>query len=609
MASGGNPCGCPEGIATCEEVFNCMSTHICQDQGLWIDPTTDCIGLRVGTCLGFGPGGELVYTCGTEPQPGPCQRTWATVTEFFVGGRGGGAANLVGWASPQAIDYAISNNVEMIEAHSFQGVDNIAVWSPTDKDTALDYFTTNPITSNANSRFSNEWIALTSDPGNPANYAGRNARAPQAERDLGDGGYMGYNLPQFSLLLATDALHRIDGRALVNLDMSSGSSTTPEDVTAGIKAINRACAQEWAMITVTPEAMALVPSITAAGIQACVGINNKSGFTPAQVVASGAQWVRINGSQSLANTTAYVTAGLKVLVHTNSRQYETTRAMNLGAAGVICNDPVYASDDFPDYGYQSFGPRTTTMGILDYFSDQGDVVNSRGYTRNALPGFFLYNAPWISDDVTTPTDSFIQSELVGSIRPKTIPAPASYTIALDMRVNYSTVPSSSLNRIGIIFGAVQDTDQSGIASGAYGLRYQDIRTGYVAFMHISGGNAGRVAIGRFDALGYTQLGVTATNVAFPLNTWIQFLLTVTPSTIRWERVGGPNITVTDATYRGKHVHMMTWNSQANPATYETGWRNIDPTWPAPAGAAPFAAGPGVQLRESPGTYPTVPGGK
>jgi len=555
-----------------------MATHVCPNQGLYVDEGRDCIGIKVGTCLGFGPGGELVYTCGEEPEPGPCRKTWADSTEdYLVGGRGGGAANLVGWGSPQAIDYAISNNFDFIESHAFALIDGVAAWSPADKDTALDYITTNPGTTVLNGRSSNEWIGFTSDPGTPANVTGRNSKSPAVEREP-DGGYHGYGLPQFSMMLATDALNRINGRTLVILDTASGETpTTAADVNACIQAVNRACAQEWAMITVSPESMELCEGIEAAGILSCVAINRKSGFTPAQVQAAGAAWVRVDASRNPNDTNNWIASGLRTLVRTNSRHYETHNNQERGAAGVIANDPVYARDEFAGNNYLSFYSKGTQMGTLDYWSDQGSIVNAMGYSRNSIAGLYVYNASWISDDVTV--TSLIQPVLLGSLRPENIDSPQSYTLEFDMRAEWNTQPNSSLARMGIIFGCVQDTDMSGISTGSiYGNRYPPMRTGYIAYHGVGTTDEGFMAIGRFDGTDYTELVDSGTERNYPEDEWMHYTLTVTPTGILWERDGGDSVQVDDATYRGKYLFAATWNSQENVGTWVTGFKNFDLTY-------------------------------
>jgi hypothetical protein len=578
VAIGSNPCGCPEGIGNCAEAWDCIQTHICPEQGL--TTAGGCLGVALGACLGFDPAGRIAYICGEEPEPGPCAATVDTLLAdgFFVGGRHGGTGHVAAPGSPQAIDYALSMSVPLIEVDAFASYDRVLVWSGWDRTVDFTVWTNNAATV-ASDRPVADWMGTTSDPGTLANRVGRYKRAPAAQATP-DGGYLGYGLPQFSLMLAETALRRVGGRAVVNLDLAYGQ--TPDtafgsrslDVTAAVQAVSGACAQQWAMVTVSYTSMTTqVPTLLAANITACVAVNEDTATTPAAVVATGAQWVRLRDTQTDARITSFVDAGLNVIVHTNSRHVETERAQGLGVAGIVADDPVYAADAFAAYGLVTFAGRQSEIGTLDYWTDQTEIYTARGYTRDNWNGLWIPNSPDVVAAMpATTSNSVLNFGLLGMLRfsAETVNA---YTVEFSLRPEWNTRPTNSGLYAGLVISAINDVDMSGVLTGDYGTRYESQRSGYLCVCRMSNG---QMLIYRLDGTSIPLLGTSATNVPLVSGTIDDFTITVTATGITFTNEGGHTVSVNDATYRGRYFYTATSNVRSGPQTYQAGF-SVNPT--------------------------------
>lgn len=586
MAIGSNPCGCPEGITNCAEAYDCITTHICPGSGIRIDEEQGCFGVALGSCLGFDAQGRIQYICGEAPAPGPCRRSFADLgDEFVICGSHGGAANLLAPASPQALQYAIAQGLTMIEVPSFSLADGVGTWAPEERNVDLHLYATNPASA-AWALESSTWPSVTSDPGTATeggNVTGRYALAPEARKaDGGDGGYLGYGLPPFSLMLAAEGLRQVDGRALVNLLLSSPQPVRGSDVNAAIQAVGAVCAQPWAMITLGQVDTGYVENVTAANITACLYVTDPAAITPQEVIDSGATWAMLDAWQDDAVLEQWSASALSVLVRTNSRQYETTRAREAGASGIVCGDPVFASDRFQGKHYQWWSGRENAMGVLDYLSDQGLIVEARGYTANEAEGLFIYNGPEVVDHFPSDPVVLFQNELLGSLRPDD-PESAwpggSYQIDVFLRPYWESVPQQDGSRMGFAFGGNFDVDLSGAVVGAYGDRYRLLRTGYFCWVDVEEAG-GTMRIERIDSGGgITPLGLQVPATGIEQGVMQQYTLTVTPTTIRWERSDGEFVEVTDSTYRGVWMYGVTQyaNDGDNTDAWETAVR-CTPLW-------------------------------
>lgn len=582
MAIGGNPCGCPEGITNCEEAYDCITTHICPNSGIRVDDEQGCFGIALGSCLGFDAQGRVAYICGGQPAPSACQRTIEQVVadgEFLIGGRLGGAANVVAWGSDRAIEYALAHDINLIMVNSFATDDGIATWSPQPRDVSMQQYTTNPA-DDAWARDSNEWVGFTCDVGNDANFTGRDALAPPA-RKTPDGGFWGYGMREYSPLLATTGLRLVGGRSLVNLFLPNGNGVRAEDVNAAIDAVNTTCTQQSTMITVDYGDLEFVAPIVGANITACVHVENSDTEVPQDVIDSGATWVSLRAHESDATIATWVASGLNVLVRTNARQYETNRLQALGVAGIYCNDPVYAGDNFPSQRSQSWASRGKAMGLLDYRSDQQAVAGAAGYTISAVSGFYIYNAPSVAALFPTPPTALFQSVLMGMLRPDNVATDwpgGIYSFTWNLRAYWNTLPTVDGSRMGMAICSNFDTEMSGNLTGLYGTRYRDIRSGYFLWVDVEDAT-GNMRIERIDPGGITALAFQGSAVPVVNSASRTYTVSVTPTTIRLQRSDGVFVEATDSTYRGKYMFACTQynNTDTNTDTWETGY-SFTTTW-------------------------------
>jgi hypothetical protein len=573
MAIGSNPCGCPEGIGTCAEAWECIQTHLCTGQGL--TAAGGCLGVALGSCLGFDGQGRIAYICGEAPEPGPCAVTVDTLLAdgFFVGGKEGGASARAAWASPQAIDYALANAVPFIECHAFMLNDGVMAWSGMARGQDLSIWTASGTTGAAD-RSSTEWISMTSDPGTLVNPTGRSKQAPAASLTP-DGGYFGYYLPQFSAMLANDALRRVGGHAVVNLDTSSGGTgnlTRTNDVETAIRVVGETCTQASVMVTVNTAAMTSHSAMLAgAGITACVNLYGDTTTTPAAVAATDATWVRMEDTQTDARITSFITAGLNVLLVTNSRHIETERAQALGVAGIVCIDPVYARDQFRQLGFWNGAAKGTAIGVLDYFTDQKNQVQqlaAMGYARQETLGLWVHNSADVNATFPDTGASLLNFKTLGMLTftDDTVPT---WTCDLDMRFDFTSRPTSTGCYGGLVICAVNDADMTGNV-GLYGPKYTALRSGYL-LVHIIGSNTGggQLRIYRFDGSGIPLLASSAALVTPVSGSLRNYDITVTATGITFATTGA-TVSVTDATYRGRYMYMATANSRNTPGTFQCG---------------------------------------
>lgn len=578
MASGGFPCGCPEGIATCEEVWDCMQTHLCTGAGLGVNPQTGCLGVQLGSCLGFDGAGRITYICGEAPAPGPCRTSVQQLVDggFFIGGARGGAGLRVAWGSPQAIDYALSVGVPMIEGSTFALSDGVATWAPLSRSGSLSYYSNNPA-NDAWARQSNEWVNMTSDPGTLDNYTGRNKAAPPVFKSP-DGGYFGYKMPQFNLMTLEQALRRIDGRAVAMLYavVNGNREAQVQAIEACIQAIGQACAHSWTIVMVSQQYPELADMLTSANLPACFDFGSTPELTPQEVIDTGVSWVRIWDEAEDDVIQPFIDAGLHVLIRSNGRHYEVERARDLGAAGVLSLDPVYSKDEFPtDQNFSMVG-RGPFMGTFDYWSDQLDLDMACGFTINDSGGIHSYVNPTLVSNAPS-ASGFFQNILLGNMRSKEQEQPSSYSISFQMRTVWDSQPVNSASRIGIAFGSLTDTDLSANSQdNVYDDRYSNIRTGYFAFVRVGVNQQGQIGIFRFTGGAAETIAETSVSRNWSQGVWNTFNLLVTPTGINW---GWENASVaisnTDTTYRGKYLYLGHWASSTDPGTWTVGFRNIN----------------------------------
>ena len=566
--------GCGQGFSTCDEVWECVKTHICTNEGLLVDEDNKCVGVKLSPLgnLSFDENGGLRDTCCDPDNPAEaCRHRVSGLGDFVVAGAGGGANLLLPYGSPQAIDTVKTiGTIDIIANRTFATIDGIATWAVYGPKTALSYYTTSPTSAIPTGMTGAEWSSMWSDCGSDANATGRNADAPSSVIDVADGGWYGFYARPYRLMTALEALERINARKVVYFYVESPDddpSIALDGIDAAIDAANTACMNDAVMIGVRSYSLSSVATIANAQITPVVNLTAADTTTAQQVSDAGAAWVALPWTVPDERITEFVQARLHVLISTNSRHLQTTRAKRLGARGIIAGDPIYAPGALGgDYLWyrrltNSYVRRTTSVGHLTRATDNGSILDARGYTKQSESGLFIN----VTNDVPKTT------ELIGNAGP--IATPQEYSITWRCQVEVdgsSSLPDGSGPRMGPAFSMMTDVDASDDANPS------PDRMGYACFIRVGDTDTGTLVIGRYDAgANFVQLAESTTARPIEENTWMTFRLDVTATDITFKRTDGTDyaVTVTDDTYRGGYVHWVPAKA-ATSGTFQAGLQDF-----------------------------------
>lgn len=564
-------CGACGGIGTCEEVMECWCAQANQDQGIGCDDENRP-HVKIGNCLVFGPNGEIAIdgNCLDENPPGPCEARVANLPDFIVGGSSGGAALNVAMGSPQALDYALDNNVDFVASHSFSLVGGIASWSPYDGEQAMDRYSIIPAGVTGFAANVSEWTSTTSDAGTLVSPTGRNTWAPDSYKDP-DGGWYGFYAGQFPLMTAGDAIRRALGQTVIRFDVRAENpfGSWASDVDAILRSIQIGCAQANSMLLVPFAAVNQVEKIANAQVTPVVLVDAES--DPAAITGAGGQWVEIEESAGNEQISRFVDAGLQVIVSTGSWQESTRNAQELGARGVICGDPVYARgllNPPQTLAYrritQTWVRRGTSIGELTTFTNQDRVLDARGFTKES-EGAKMF---WCTDSRSR------WDQLMGMVCP--IEDPNNYSIEVKLQVDGDSLPSRDPGgfgpRAGLVFGC--DNDK---------LLDQDVanRSGYWAICLISSETSGSdrngiLRIGKYVDGESITLASSDIGRDVVVNEWVGLRLTIAGDTITWMRRDGANyqVSVTDTDYRGAYFGVTCGKSSDADGSFVCGFTDV-----------------------------------
>lgn len=543
MAGRCNSCG----AYSLEEILDAVIRELpCPGQGLQADLALRCLRVRLepGGGIEFGPLGGLRVNCcdNVEPIPGACVSTIDSLGDFIIGGRGGGSSLRHPYGSPQGIQYGLDHALDMIVTGTWATTDEVAVWEVYSPSTPLNVYSQSPAAVSGASLSSSDWLSQIVDAGTAANPTGRNAYAPPGFLTP-DGGWYGWYAPQYSPMTLSGALRLITQRAVVWADIANtpDGNAASRNVIAAIRAVSTACSYASTILAVNYDMAAYVESIENAQVTPAIYLDaSQDSVTAAQVAATGVEWVRLSGSWSDALISPFVSAGLNVILVTDSRHVSTIRAQDLGVRGIHANLPVYARggvDSALQYYVEpsvSYATRTTP-GILTARTDTLGVVDARGYSKITEPGW----GTWVTAERPR------NSALITDVCPVPSPEEDSYTFRLQL--DQGSYPAGGAPKIGVTFGQTTDVDTSPDPGQ---------HDGYAAFIRVGSAQNGELEIGRFDpGTGYTMLAESTMSQPVAVNDYMNFRLEITPTGITFTRTDGTpySVTVTDGDWRGPYV--------------------------------------------------------
>jgi hypothetical protein len=578
-------CGCNAASATtCDAIVLCVAANL--GPGLRYDSVNGVLAVRISgdadNAASFGSdGGVYVPGTGASPDPASGRRTIAGLPARAAGASSTGGGSMTPFGSPDGLEYGIANRLDILNISTFALADGVAVARWEGPDSALSNRTDNP-SGIANKLISSVTLpSLLVDAGARTTPTGRNSGAP-ASLLSPDGGWFGFYARNYTPVTLADALHQIAARSVAYLAIYAGVTQTELEgfISGAMNAVIQASAQDWTLVgvpgymddgsgdlIVSPFAT-WVADVAGAGMTPVVDLfDDASGgnvITPAEVVATGAQWVRfaateVNGGTSFARIQTFIDAGLQVYVQVrSSRQFEVAQAYAIGCRAVSSDNPVYsrgARGEAGDLDYRKTTvipgliTRTMVEGGLTRQTNTGSAASDIGWARQSADGrYFSAQFGWVGG-----LGAHLHSQLLGEICPYEVTS--NYRLAFRCRVDptQATAPAGAAPKLGIFFNAPTDRDITYYEPNAA----PTYINGYWATIRVGTNNPGLVVLGKFNDGNFTVLNDTS--IDFPsitIGNWIYFWVTTTSSSITLE-VGhtGPvqSLTVADSDHRGPYA--------------------------------------------------------
>lgn len=248
--------------------------------------------------------------------------------------------------------------------------------------------------------------------------------------------------------------------------------------------------------------------------------------------AAGIQWVALDHTVADSIFQAWQAAGLKIAAWTVNRRYQRDRALRLGAAAIVSDDPLYMRTNAPIETTDKFASQRWMSGMLSRFSLYTEADRGRffapdywGWTTNSGTAFVLQG--WACPIKSNPNaDSF----------------------TIDFKVTYDSAQGGDNTRFASIFVCnTKDypfSDSGTVSADEVGYQILLRKSGLMQIYK------------RTDTVASTLLAnSTGTQPAIADGEEVRFRVTVTPASITIARLDSNNVaqasaTTTDTTYRG-----------------------------------------------------------
>jgi len=590
-------CGCNAASATtCDAIVLCVAANL--GPGLRYDSVTGLLAVRIsgdaGNSASLGSdGGIYVPGAGTSPDPASGRRTIAGLPDRAFGASTTGGGSMVPFGSPDGLEYGIANRLDILNISTFSLADGVAIARWDGPNSNLSSRTDNPSSIDIKSLSSVTLPSLLVDAGARNTPTGRNSGAPPALLSP-DGGWFGFYARNFTPITLVDALHQVAARGVVYLAVYAGvvQDELEAFIAAAGRAVVQAQAQEWTFVGV-PGYMDdgtddLIPSpfgpwvadIAAAGLTPVVDLfdDNSGGFlvTPADVVASGAQWVRMasdenNQGTSLDRIQTFIDAGLQAYVQVrSSRQWDVQQVYAIGARAVSSDNAVYsrgARGEAGDLDYRKTivipGLITRTMmeGALTHGTNNGSDSQSIGWARQSAEGRnFSERFGWEGG-----IGAHLHSQLLGELCPYQVTS--EFRLRLKFRVDSASepVPAGTQPKLGVFFCSPTDQDITWFEPA----EAPEWVNGYWFSIRVGSSNRGRVVMGKFNNGNFTALLTSDVVPTVEYGRWIYFAITVDTTSISLT-VGHQDIdydigTINDTDHRGPYAFYVWEDAYTSPA--------------------------------------------
>lgn len=597
-------CGCNAASATtCDAIVLCVAANL--GPGLRYDTVTGQLAVRLsgdaGNAARFGSDdGIFVPGPDTSPDPASGRKTIAGLPARAFAASNTGGGNMIPFGSPDGIEYGIANRMDILQISTFALADGVAIARWDGPNTSLSSRTDNPSSIQTKMISSVTLPSLLVDAGARDTPTGRLSGAPPALLSP-DGGWFGFYARNFTPITLTEALHQVAARAVVHVAVYAGvvQEELERFLAGAMRAVIQAGAQDWAMVSVPGYMlndegtdMIIAPldewvsDMIAAGITPIVDLFDDSAastvVTPAQVVASGSQWVRFNtNGTSYERMQEFVDAGLQVDIQVrSSRHWEVQQAYGIGARVVAADSPVYArgargeSGDL-DYRKTTVIPglltRTMMEGCLTQFTEDGISTQDIGWARqsaegrNFSAGFGRVNG----------IGARITSQLLGELCPYEVTPSHRLRVRFRVDPTQTTPVSGTVPKLGLFVAAPTDRDTTTFDDGVTPPHLNPWVNGYWCHVRVGTDNQGQVTLGKVTDGVYEVLENSESFPSITYGEWIYMSVTLTTTNVILATGHNPLpndiiYNVADATHRGPYA-FYAWEDDFTPPITNAGF--------------------------------------
>lgn len=578
-------CGCNAASATtCDAIVLCVAANL--GPGLRYDSVTGNLAVRIsgdaGNAARFGTDqGIYVPGTGVSPDPASGRRTIAGLPDRAFGGAFTGGGSMTPAGSPDGIEYAVANRLDIINISTFALADNIAVARWHDPGSALSGRTDNPSSIELRDISSVQLPSLLVDAGARNTPTGRDSGAP-ASLLSPDGGWFGFYANNFTPMTLVQALHQVAARSVVYLAVYGGAVQADLEryLAAAINAVIEVGGQDWVIVGVpaymddavgdtVPSPLAdWVADVNGAGLTAAVDLfdDNAGGFTvtPAAAAASGAAWLRLaadenNNGTSFTRIAEFTALGLPTIVHVrSSRHWDVDQAYDVGARAVTSDSPVYSRGvrgEAGDLDYRKavvipgLITRTQMEGALTHRTNEGFGVPDAGWARQSDVGRnFSAMFGWEGG-----IGAHLQSQLLGELCPYQVTSDYRFYVRFRVDPTQAAAPAGTVPKLGLFFNSPDDRDITYFGSTA-----PTYINGYWATIRVGTSGPGQLVLGKFNDGVFTVLDDSIDGPTPGIGDWIGMAVTTTATTVAmavtYSGSGGTlGVTVNDSDHRGPYI--------------------------------------------------------
>lgn len=595
-------CGCNAASATtCDAIVLCVAANL--GAGLRYDSVNGVLAVRLsgdaGNAASFGSdGGIYVPGPDTIPDPASGRRTIAGLPDRAFGGSATGAGSMLPFGSPESIEYAVANRLDIVNISNIALADDVSIARWDSPGNPLSNRTDNPSSIDVGLISTVTLPSLLVDAGARDTPTANTSGAPPALLSP-DGGWFGFYAHSYTPMTLAQALTKLAARAVAYLPVFAAAELADYEryVAGAIDAVIQVGAQDWAMVgvsayiqdsgggwIVSPFAD-FVTDVVGAGLTPSVDLfdDNAGGFavTPASVVATGAQWVRMladetTGGTSLARIQEFVDAGLQVIVNVrSSRQWDVEQVYNLGVRAITADSPVYARGargESGDLDYRKTvvipGLLTRTMmeGSLTHQTNDGMSTPDIGWARQSAEGRNFSAGFGRVDGVGLR----LSSQLLGELCPYVATPTHRIRVRFRMDPTQTTFPTGFVPKLGIFVASPTDRDIASVWTGGTP-EFSPWVNGYWGYVNVGVSQQGVVTLAKLNNGVLTILDDSESFPSIVIGDWIYMSFTMNPTGLTLA-VGHSTAeddiiyTSTDTDHRGTYAFYTWEDDYAEPIT-------------------------------------------